>query len=60
MKRAILFVFLTLFIFGCDNDHHSTNCCDNHDGVALCYRPIGATHGHIMCRDGYICPDECY
>ena len=62
MKRPLVFIliFLILSIVGCHRDKGNTSCCDNHGGVAMCYRATGASHGHIMCRDGKTCLDECY
>jgi hypothetical protein len=59
--KALLFIVLILALFGCniDSNTDSTNCCKDHDGVAMCYRPTGASHGHIMCKDGYTCTREC-
>jgi len=55
-----LALILAIVFAGCYNDRGSTDCCKDHDGVAMCYRPAGASHGHIMCRDGYTCREECY
>ena len=49
----IIMVILLIIICGCSSNHGSTDCCQDHGGVAMCYRATGATHGHIMCRDGY-------
>ena len=51
----ILLFILIIALFGCSGNSDSTECCTNHDGVVMCYRPTGSSHGHIMCRDGYTC-----
>ena len=55
----VLLVVLLIILFGCSSNRGSTDCCKDHNGVAMCYRAIGASHGHIMCRDGYTCSEEC-
>ncbi len=59
MKR--LFSIILIFtLFGCNvSNDNNTDCCKTHDGVAMCYRSTGASHGHIMCKDGYTCDREC-
>ncbi len=66
MKRRVISILLVVLVVtmfqGChwwDWDHDDYDCCDDHDGVAMCYRATGASHGHIMCRDGYTCREEC-
>lgn len=64
MKRRVKCILLAVLVLtmlqGCRWwDHDDYDCCDDHDGVAMCYRPIGASHGHIMCRDGHTCHEEC-
>ena len=55
----MLLLMLLIILCGCSSNHGSTDCCQDHGGVAMCYRATGATHGHIMCRDGYTCREEC-
>jgi len=58
----MMLVLLISLVLTCCNINHtdSTDCCKFHDGVAMCYRPTGASHGHIMCKDGFVCAEECY
>jgi len=59
--QLILVLLISLVLMCCNVDNtNSTDCCKFHDGVAMCYRPTGASHGHIMCKDGYVCAEECY
>ena len=62
MKRLFILLLILIFIsLGCTVDNSdNTDCCKTHGGVAMCYRPTGASHGHIMCKDGYTCQKECY
>jgi hypothetical protein len=60
MKIVFIMIVLLLSIQGCNRDWGSTDCCSNHKGVTMCYKSYGATHGHIMCKDGHTCSDECY
>ena len=64
MKKRFILVCLVVMLLmmaqGCRWWDHDEDCCEDHDGVAMCYRPTGASHGHIMCRDGHTCHEECY
>lgn len=62
MKKLLLVMILFLFI-GCDSDSVRTtneDCCKNHGGPQMCYKPVDSSHGHIMCKDGYESGCECH
>jgi hypothetical protein len=60
MKQYIVAI-LFLLLIGCGGADNPENACRLHDGVAICYFATEkATHGHLMCNDGYISNSECH
>jgi len=55
----IAFTAAAFSLHGCWWEFHDDSCCEHHSGYSYCDKDLGATHGHIICRDGYRCSDEC-
>ena len=57
MKCFFLIIFL---IIGCGDGIGETDCCKDHGGIAICYNDGYTDRGHLMCKDGFKCIDQCY
>lgn len=61
MKIIIILLYLFFFLISChSSDYYTSNGCDGHGGVVMCYREFASTHGHLLCRDGTRSSIECY
>ncbi len=60
LKLTVIVIFI-LTIFACHSSNYDPGKgCEDRGGVQMCYRDIGTTHGHLMCKDGTTISQECY
>ena len=57
MKKLLIAILL---LTSCNGKDYDPKACNNHGGVAICYRQFTDTHGYIMCNDGTKLTKECY